>query len=153
MLARSPRFALLLGSCLGLCLFKFTCKLIWKWALERVPVQMIANGQGVCIGGYASRSFCPRSLIPNASKSFHFLLCLFVSISWVLSLNSRRLRVLSFCKPRISCKPLQWCWREMLLLSLVDTPCVHWWVSGLLPVVFYMNSLRVIRLWFERYSL
>jgi hypothetical protein len=154
MLARSPRFALLLGSCLGLCLFKFTCKLIWKWALERVPVQMIANGQGVCIGGYTSRSFCPRSLIPNASKSFHFrfmFICFHFPEYYLLTLGGLgfyhfasliyHVKLSNDVDKRCSC------WVS------VDTPCVHWWVSGLLPIVFYMNSLRVIRLWFERCSL
>jgi hypothetical protein len=79
MLARSPRFLLLLGSCLGLCLFNFTCKLIWKWFLERVPVQMVANGQGVCIGG-CFEVVLPKEFDSKCFESFHFILCFFVSI-------------------------------------------------------------------------
>lgn len=152
MLARSPRFLSLLGSCLGLCLFNFTCKLIWKWVLEGVPVQMIASGQGVCIGG-CFEVVLPREFDSKCFQSFHFILCFFVSISLSNISNSWRLRVLSFCKPHISCEALQWCWQEMLLLSLSRHFCVHWWVSGLLHIVFYMNSPRVIRLWSERCSL
>lgn len=153
MLARSPRFALLLGSCLGLCLFKFTCKLIWKWVLEDVPVQMIAKGQGVYIGG-CFEVVLPKEFDSKCFESFHFILCLFVSISLSNISNSWRLSFFFILQASyISCKALQWCWQEMLLLSLSRHFCVHWWVSGLLHIVYYMNSSRVIRLWFERCSL